>query len=315
MPHIRLALRLLPIFMMALAGCGFAGNRFSAEDSVSRTFNTKAAPRIIVDTFSGTINIRVEGTDTVKAKVTKRAGGASQEAAESDLENIEVSLSETGESIRVVARSVDSSAFHSRAADVSLQIPEGALLELHTSNGRIDAVGKTGSVLARSSNGNIVIKGCGGKLDVETSNGDIALENGSDRVDAKTSNGNIAIKAVKGLVHSQTSNGSIDFHGALIPGEHSFQASNGKISVSLPAGSSFQIDADTGMGEVTSEFEVLPTEKSEPKKDDKKPLKKTARKPKIPAKDKQLHGTVGENPDAKVKIHAGMGSIKIIKEN
>jgi DUF4097 and DUF4098 domain-containing protein YvlB len=310
----RCSLRFVPFLMIGLTGFGCAANRYSAEDSVSRTFSTKTTPRIIVDTFAGTINVVVEGNGPVKAKVTKHAGGASQEAADEDLRNVEVSRSETDEVLRMAARAADLSAFSNRSADVELRVPEGSVLELHTSNGRIDATGKSGNILARSSNGKIAITGCGGKLDVETSNGDISLEKGADRVDAKTSNGNIAIKAVRGLVHGETSNGSIDFYGELTPGKHSFQTSNGKISLSLPASSSFRVDADTSMGEVTSEFETRIDEKSESKKDDKKAAKKTTRKPKVPGKDKQLHGTVGDNPDVSIKIHTSMGSIRILKE-
>ena len=86
--------------MLSLTGCWVVGiNTFSAEQEISETFKTKATPHIVVDTFNGAIDVTPGDKGTVEAKVIKRAGGASQEEAEADLENVEVSMTQEGDTI------------------------------------------------------------------------------------------------------------------------------------------------------------------------------------------------------------------------
>jgi hypothetical protein len=69
---------------------------------VTQSFTADRSPRIVVEVFNG------------------RGGGVSQAAAEDDLQNVEVTMTQDGDTIRVVAND------------------PGATLELHTNNGPIE---------------------------------------------------------------------------------------------------------------------------------------------------------------------------------
>src|SRR5205823_11578106 len=90
---------------LAFAGCGFANfsNRFSAEETESKTFNTKGSPRILVETFNGAIEVSIGSEDSVKANVTKRATGSSQDAADDDLDSIDVVMKQEADTIQIKA--------------------------------------------------------------------------------------------------------------------------------------------------------------------------------------------------------------------
>jgi DUF4097 and DUF4098 domain-containing protein YvlB len=277
--------------ILSLTGCWVVGiNTFSAEQEISETFKTKATPHIVVDTFNGAIDVTPGDKGTVEARVIKRAGGASQEEAEADLENVEVSMTQEGDTIRIVARKTDQSMWSNRGASVDLQVPDGTVLDLGTSNGKVNVIAVAGDVTARSSNGPIQIKGSRGKLDLTTSNGAIQTEGGAGRLDLKTSNGPITIKATKAVVNARTSNGAVQFAGRLPDGEHLLQTSNGRITLALPADAEFRIDASTSNGKIKSGFDLDDKEKSN---------------------KNHLRGTVGKDPKVAIKLRTSNGSIEI----
>src|SRR5260370_18931432 len=227
----RRTLVLLSMFglVAATAGCGLVNvnNRFPAEETESKTFTTKELPRVIAETFNGVIEVTTGPENTVKASVTKRATGSSQDAADDNLDTIEITMKQEVDTIRIKAFVKENKLFSSRGARVTLQVPPGAMLELQTSNGKVSATGPTGDIRAESSNGEIDVSGSQGKLHLTTSNGPIVVEGGSGHLALHTSNGKIAIQAEDVGVDAHTSNGAIHFKGSLAKGEQVFDTDNG----------------------------------------------------------------------------------------
>ena len=268
--------RVLLIFIViaapALAACDVLSNPFTAEEVVSESFDTGAAPRISVETFNGEIQVSTSADDTVQADVTKRGAGDSQTEAEDDLNNIDVSFQQEGDSLRIIARRTDNRRdVDNSGASIKLSVPADAVLELSSSNGEINIADVTGGVTARTSNGRIEIDGAANSIDVQTSNGEIQIE------------------ATNASVQASTSNGAIDFDGVLRDGEHRFETSNGSIVMTLPAEAQFRIDADTSNGEVHSDFPVTVSG----------------------SRDDELHGDIGDNPSVAIVAHTSNGSIDL----
>ena len=220
----------LVLLAMASLGCGTVINigRFTAEQVVSRSFEVSATPRVVVETFNGSIEITTGTGNTVKADVTKRGAGSTQSAAQDDLKSIEVVMTQDGNTVRILARRTDQK-FNTgnSGAPAVVQVPAGAILELSTSNGHLGVTGLTGNVTARTSNGRIDVEGSQGRLKLDTSNG------------------NIEVKSNSAVLTAQTSNGQIIFTGTLAQGDHSFRSSNGRITLTLPPSASFRVTADT----------------------------------------------------------------------
>jgi hypothetical protein len=280
------------ILCLAPAGCGFAGftNRFTAEEEITRSFPTRGTPRVVVDTFNGAIDTVTGDDQAVEIKVTKRTSGSSQEDAEADLDNIEVALTQDGNTVHVTARSRDQQFMRSRGAAVDLHVPPGTILELRTSNGKVTSTGPMGDITAHSTNGAVRATGGKGKLDLNTNNGPIAVDGGTGRLELHTSNGAIEVASPRAVVNAETSNGAIHFRGQLADGAHTLQTSNGKISVELPSAARFRIDASTSNGSVRNDFALSHTEDSG----------KT-----------HLRGEIGESPTASLTLHTSNGSIEI----
>lgn len=274
---IRKAFIIIATVFLAVAslGCGVTVDlgRFTAEEVVSKSFDVSGMPRVVVETFNGSIEVTTGAGNTVKADVTKRGAGSTQAAAQDDLRNIEVAMTQDGNTVRIIARRTNQPFnMGNSGARAVAQVPAGAILELRTSNGHLSVNGATGDVTARTSNG---------RIDVEGSQGRLGLD---------TSNGNIEVRSDSAVVTAQTSNGQIIFAGALAQGDHSFRSSNGRITLTLPAGASFRVDADTSNGRVTSDFAVKQSGGSD---------------------EKHLSGVFGENPTISIEAHTSNSNIEI----
>lgn len=257
---------------LALSACGALINPYTAEQIVSESFDVGAAPHIVVETFNGAIEVFASEGGTVQADVTKRGAGGSQTEAEDDLNNIEVSFEQDGDTVRIIARRTDNRrVVGNSGAAIELRVPADAELDLGTSNGEITIDDVTGDVT------------------VNTSNGRIEVSRGTGSIDLQTSNGAIEIDATQALVQAHTSNGAIDFAGTLRDGAHSLETSNGAIVITLPTDAQFRIDADTSNGNVRSEF----------------PLTISG------SRNNELHGSVGDNPGVSITAHTSNGSIDL----
>jgi DUF4097 and DUF4098 domain-containing protein YvlB len=254
-------------------GNGLGINPFTAQETVSQSFETSAPPQVVVETFNGTITVVTDTASTVQADVTKRGSGFGQAEAQQDLKNIQVSMTQEGGAIRIIARRTDQrqNTGNSGAA-VSLKAPSGTILDLRTSNGSVTVTGSTGDVTVNTSNGRVQVMGGTGHLKLDTSNGSIEVD------------------AENAVVTALTSNGQINFRGTLAQGDHSFRTSNGRIVLTLPASASFRFDATTSNGKIMSDWAVNRVGGTD---------------------EDHLGGTVGENSATFIELRTSNGSIEL----
>lgn len=284
----------LVIVTLILSACGanFSLNLFTADEVVSQSFSTDGAPHVVVEMFNGGIDIITGSNPTVDAKVTKRGGGNSQQEAQDDLKNVEVTMTDDGGIIRITARRTGPRVdFGNSGASVKLTVPEGAVLDVRTSNGGIIGSGPVGDVTAETSNGKIDFKGLAGQLDAQTSNGQINVNGGRGLLKLETSNGGLDVTADNVIVDGRTSNGGIRFTGTLASGQHELRTSNGTIVVTLPASAAFNINAETSNAKIATDFAVTSTEFS----------------------DTVLRGSVGSDSGVTLNLHSSNGGIELRK--
>ncbi len=287
---LRLTVLTIAVLMLAACGANISLNPFTAEETVTQSFTPGAAPRLVVEMFNGSVDVVTGSDNTVKVDVIKRGGGMSQQAAKDDLKNVEVTLTQDGDTIRVVARRTDQAVnIGNTGASAKLRVPAGAILDLRSSNGPITTSGPVSDVKAQTSNGPIAARGALGQIDLQTSNGPITVDGGSGTIDVETSNGPIDVTAEDAVVVGRTSNGPFRFSGSLAPGRSEMRTSNGSLVVTLPAGAQFVVNADTSNSKISSDFAVTAQDFS----------------------DDRLSGTVGNDPGTTLELHTSNGPIEI----
>jgi DUF4097 and DUF4098 domain-containing protein YvlB len=248
------------------------GGRVTVREVVKKSFRTGAAPGLNVETFNGSIQVTAGTGTTITVEVTKQAHGKTEDEAQAELKNLDVTMTQDGDAVRVNAKRRERHPDASSGASAKIQVPPGAVLELKTYNG------------------GVTVSGGGGAVNIGTSNGAIGVRDHTGKLNLRTSNGAIDIRAEKAAVTAKTSNGAVTFAGSLAAGDQTFHTSNGSITVSLPKGASFRIDADTSHGRVSSTFSVHGEQER---------------------KKNQLHGNVGDNPKFSLKLHTSNGSIHV----
>ncbi len=269
--HPLLTLGLLILVGSAL-GCDLPLHR--ASETESDVFKTGANPKIIVETFNGSIDISNGLEDEVAVEVTKHASGFDQQSAELNLERIEVVMSAENDEVHVRIKRIGSSLGNS-GASVVIAAPPNAIVELKSSNGYIVSEGMKASLAAKTSNAKIDIVEASGNIHVQSSNGPILIEAADAHIEAKTSNA------------------SIRFRGNLAGGDHELTTSNGRIDVTLPAESEFKFKAETSNGRIACDFDYEDDGSS---------------------KRRRKAGTIGDDPRFHLELSTSNGPIDINKQ-
>jgi hypothetical protein len=243
----------------------------TATTTLQEEFQTGPSPKIIVETFNGPIDISEGESSEVVVEVTKRAGGFDRQAAEANLDYVEVSILQKDDTIRVTAQRLGRRPGNC-GASVVIAAPKAARLHL------------------QSSNGHIVCERMQGGIDAKTSNAKLEIVEGRGAIDVTTSNGGIDIEATDAAVDAHSSNARIRFQGSLADKEHQFKTSNGRIDLFLPVKSQFRFDCSTSNARVQCGFPVASKDRSNRRK---------------------MQGTVGENPACSIIATTSNAGINI----
>lgn len=177
---------------------------------------------------------------------------------------------------RIIARIPPEISERSPGAEIKLEMPAGADIDVRTSNGAIGVEGarsplslKTsngrigvkdiqGNVIAKTSNGAIAASKVRGDLDLESSNGPIELEEIEARsITASTSNGYIKAEKIAGEATLHTGNGSITLKAVSLPANPRLKAttSNGAVHVAVPATANATLSLKTSNGSIEKNLE------------------------------------------------------------
>jgi hypothetical protein len=239
----------------ALSACNSGSSRAILHSHQSFDVAIGAHTELGVTTFDGHINVTAIGEGTIDVSVTAFGSGATQDAAKSAVDTVDVAITRAGEGLTVLATAKSDAPFGTRrGADVDVVLPPNSSLTLVTSNARIEAINVHGSVLATTSNAEIVARG-GRDLHLQTSNGAVTMSEPAGTIQAITSNAAVDIlNADRVLASLDTSNGTIAFSGSLAPGDHVFRTTNAALSLRLPGDQGFTVSATASNASVTSDF-------------------------------------------------------------
>lgn len=160
--------------------------------------------------------------------------------------------------------------------DLSLDVPRGAVVDLRTNQGDVDAE-NIARFRAQSMSGSITLRNITRSVDANAFNGDITVEktkgpvalssisgtidvrdaeqsDPGDALDIKSISGDVSVSNAKfGRVGASTVSGDVNWTGALSNGgQYKFSNTNGDITLVMPATSSFRVNAQTATGGAVS---------------------------------------------------------------
>jgi hypothetical protein len=180
-PRRLLPLLILPLLAGPLAGCDIVTAHLrSAETSEwHKTYQLDPNGRLEINNVNGMIAVEPSTGNTVDVTATKKARGASPEAAKAALERATIVEDVSSSRIRIDTKMpAPGGGFNSGSVQVEyhVKVPAGAEVKVTTVNGRIEVTGLQGRLTAETTNGGVTARGVGGQLDASTTNGGLDIE-------------------------------------------------------------------------------------------------------------------------------------------
>jgi hypothetical protein len=238
----KLWMKLLGLLIVGTLTTAFSGCVPSVEVSQEKfeTFSLSGDLDLMVKTDNGNITLRgQDGLSEVQVKATLKAWAMSDGEAESLLQEIPLTMTQTGNRVelRVDPRPQFGIIINTGySVNFEVVMPSSALMNIETDNGAVDIENVTGSLKTLTDNGRIRLFNVIGDLDLETDNGSIDIQGGL------------------GSLHARTDNGNVSYSGRLLGPNHSVETDNGNITLYLPSDSALQIDAEVDNGSLSSDL-------------------------------------------------------------
>lgn len=141
---------------------------------------------------------------------------------------------------------------------MTVLVPRGAQLRVSTGNGAVTVERVGGEVSASTGNGRVTVRNTDGAVRVTTGNGDVDVRDVAGAVRVTTGNGSVSVSTARGPVEARSGNGDVDVRmTAVQAGEDmTFSTGSGDVRVTLPADYNGDLDASTGNGSISSDFDL-----------------------------------------------------------
>jgi len=233
-----------------------AGSAHAAEKTFDRTFTVSPGGTLVVDADSAAIH--VSGNDSNQVIVHMVFRGSEKNLADMKLDAVQ-----KGDGVTVTMRTGKPGWFswgswRSEAA-IEVTVPRRYVINARTGGGSVELLDTIGAASLRTSGGDVSAKNVVGNVELRTSGGSIHTDTIRGDVDADTSGGDVRLLHVDGKIRGNTSGGSV--RCSLVGANRGISAttSGGDIELSLPRGTTANIDVTTSGGKVTTEIPVTST--------------------------------------------------------
>jgi DUF4097 and DUF4098 domain-containing protein YvlB len=234
--------------LLVLRGQVHAWPSIKAVDT--KTYELPSNGVVAVDDSSG--DVKVIGWDQDRVEVTTTRSAWSDD----DLHRLSTKVEPRGDSFSIAAVYPS----HCMNCDVSFEIrvPSRANVTIATSSGDVRISSIAGPAHVDSSSGDVTLKNIGGEIHVHSSSGDVTLDGAQSSVDAVTSSGDIEARHLSADVNLVASSGSLDAEFATFDAVHliRMECSSGDISLTVPRGVGFKVEATTSSGSIDSNLHL-----------------------------------------------------------
>lgn len=242
------ALALAVVVLGAFATRALAWPQQTQTDT--KTYDVNADVQVAVDATEGDVTVRGWDSDKVEL-VTKRSAWSSDD------------LAALGSSVDAQADHVsvsENKPLHCDNCGMSfeLHVPTGAHVTISTASGDVDVRGIGGPVRVDTASGGLEIHEIGGQVFARTGSGDIDVSSLASSLEAYSASGDIEAKELTADTALVTDSGSIDaeFDRWSSVRQVRLKSSSGDVSITVPRGAGFAIDASTSSGSMNSNLRL-----------------------------------------------------------
>lgn len=302
-------LRLFTLLVICLVGCAWAAE---SSKTFEQSLSVDAPLTLEVDTSSGDINVSQSNDGQVHVrgfvKVNAPTGREAERLANQIVEDPPI---ETSGSILNVGNlrkyGVRFGIFRSVSISYEIEVPFETEVKMDSSSGDqrlsnlrgpvkadlssgdVEIIDVVQAVTVDSSSGSISVTNVQGDVIADASSGSISVSDVQGDVSANASSGDVHITSVHGNLKVDVSSGKTDIDAAISEGaDWTVNSSSGRVTLSMPAASSFNLSIDSSSGGIDLGNFVLRGQLG----------------------DDEVEGSVGENPSASIRIDTSSGGVQ-----
>lgn len=254
------------VFSLLIAlNCSIAAD---FEKILQHEFASAGLEKAILESDSGKIRLEQSATGRVEVAVTMKTSTNTQEKANAIFDNCRVEFLDEGDGVvRAVIKSEKSGwdwlKFWKKfpSVDILYRVPEGIVLNIASGAGQISGENLSAEIKIATGAGDVDLNGLKGSLKIATGAGDVELRRFEGKLSAATGAGDFDANGT--FSEFSVSSGAGDINLLVdnpVSGNSSISTGAGDIQISLPVGSSFDLGADVGFGEISCEFDIVDTD-------------------------------------------------------
>jgi DUF4097 and DUF4098 domain-containing protein YvlB len=276
-----LKLTVIIILSFLLVLPAIAGAKY--EEKFEKTEKLAAEGLVMISNISGDIKVMVWQEDKVKIEALKKSEAGTQEKAKENAQKVEIQVNSEPGLVRIETRYPESNKFFGRGNSINVSVyytlwiparasieaksvsgdveidKAGGSIKASTISGDVDISGAKKSLAAKSVSGDVKIKEAEGDCDLSSVSGDVYASKVRGSVEAEVVSGSVKLLEVSEAlrVTAKSVSGSVEYQGQILPnGTYKFSTHSGSIRLTLPASSSFDLEASAFSGGVSTEFPV-----------------------------------------------------------
>jgi DUF4097 and DUF4098 domain-containing protein YvlB len=238
-----------------LIGVGLSNaDLFSAQSEEEWQFDVGEVTEITLESSGGDVIFEASQTDQILVTAQKTAWHSTKAKAQAELEDLSVSVSQTGNKIIIrYKREPAMFIFGSQqidTVDFIISVPEGMDITAETDFGEISSTGKIGASSLSTDFGNIELSGAQGNLEAMSSSGDITVEGvrgKNNQIDLSSDFGEIELSkstAASVIVHSNS--GTILLNDVKASEQINLSSDFGKLEFSGGSADIVELSANSG---------------------------------------------------------------------
>jgi len=259
------ALSFLTMLLMVFTASAHTTSTTKDDPYRIEEFSLSGPGNLEVRTSGGHISVEGSESNRVRVEMYVRKNGRELSPADTDLDDYEIEISQSGNTITAIAKGENGRAWklwNNNSVSISFVVytPREMSTDLKTSGGHIETDGLSGNqkistsgghlklanlmgtVDARTSGGHIEIGDFEGEMSARTSGGHINVTNSSGSLNLRTSGGHIDLERISGTLEASTSGGSISAELASIGQFVDLRTSGGNVNISVPDGLGLELD-------------------------------------------------------------------------
>ncbi|MDH7493652.1 MAG: DUF4097 family beta strand repeat-containing protein [Candidatus Saccharicenans sp.] len=251
------------------------------EEKFERTEKLTRDGMVMVSHVSGDLKFLVWKEEKVKIEAVKYATGSTEAKAKENADKVTIEVKAEPGLVRIETKYPESRRWFGGDSNVSVDytiwIPEqasidsksvsgdvrvektGGAVRVSTVSGSVTVMGGKKTVSAKAVSGDIEVIGTEGDCELSSVSGDIRVSQVKGSVEAEVVSGSVKLQNIQEArrVSAKSISGTVEYRGQVLPdGSYRFSSHSGEVRLFLPEDSSFDLEATSFSGTVTTDFPV-----------------------------------------------------------